>query len=186
MAETFKSSGRRVREKWFEQYAPDHLVGIDIGCQHDPLNHTFRRWDLIFGDGDATFMEGVPDSSFYTVYASHVLEHVADPVLAVKNWYRILRPGGHLIINVPHRDLYEKKYLLPSRWNGEHKTFWLPENHEPPCTRGLRQTVLEAIPEANIVLLRVLDEGFRDPGPEQHSDGEYSIEVIVKKPALDM
>lgn len=181
MGETAKARSRRLRENWFETYAPERLPGIDIGCQRDPLNHTFRRWDVIFGDPDATWMEGVPDSIFFTVYASHVLEHVVDPVSAIKNWYRILMKGGHLIVCVPHRDLYEKKNDLPSRWNHEHKTYWLPEKSEPPCTLGLRSTILKAIPNARIVKLSVLNEGFVDPGPEKHSAGEYAIEAIIKK-----
>jgi len=181
MAETKKSHKRRMKEGWFEKYAPPYLSGIDIGCQHDPLNHTFRRWDKIFGDGDAQKMEGVPDNQFHTAYMSHILEHLHDPVEALRNWYRICRSPGHIIVCVPHRDLYEKKKKLPSRWNGEHKTFWLPDKSEPPCTRSLRDTILEAIPNANIVLFRVLDEGFVSKGPNQHSGGEYSIEAIIKK-----
>ena len=107
--ETSKAAARRLREGWFTKFAPDWMSGIDIGCQEDFLNHTFRRWDYRFGDPDATYMDGVPDNVFHTVYASHLLEHLDDPVVALTNWYRITRPGGHLIVIVPHRDLYEKK-----------------------------------------------------------------------------
>lgn len=181
MAETRKSYNRRVNEGWFEKYAPSHLSGIDLGCGKDPLNHTFRRFDAANGDGDAQLMHGTPDDIFHTVYASHLLEHVHDPVEALKNWYRICRSPGHVIVCVPHRDLYEKKLDLPSRWNGDHKTFWVPETGEPPVTRGLRETVFQAIPNADIVLLRVLDEGWVSNGATNHSGGEYSIEVIIKK-----
>jgi hypothetical protein len=37
--ETSKARERRLREGWFELFAPEQLNGIDIGCQHDPLNH---------------------------------------------------------------------------------------------------------------------------------------------------
>lgn len=180
MAETSKSYKRRVREGWFDKYAPYWLSGIDIGCGKDPLNHTFRKFDCVYGDGDAQKMDATPDNMFHTVYCSHILEHVHNPIEALYNWYRICRSPGHLIVCVPHRDLYEKKKLLPSNWNGDHKTFWLPEKGEPPHTRGLREVVLQAIPDANIVLLRVLDEGFVSNG-DGHSGGEYSIEVIIRK-----
>lgn len=184
MAETKKAHPRRVREGWFDRYAPPHLSGIDIGCQADFLNATFRRWDTIYGDGDATVMEGVPDGAFTTVYASHLLEHLDDPLTALRNWWRILRPGGHLIVCVPHRDLYEKRVALPSRWNGDHKTYWLPEwaaPEDPPHTRGLRQALAEAIPDGEIVALRILDEGYEANG-DGHPGGEYSIEAVVRKP----
>lgn len=182
MGETYKSHNRRLAEGWFDKYAPAHMSGIDLGCQKDPLNHTFRRWDVIFGDPDATFMEGVPDNQFQTVYASHLLEHLDDPVTAIKNWYRILRPTGYLIVCVPHRDLYEKKVSLPSNWNQEHKWFWLPETYEPPHTQSLKAIILQAAPTANIVSLKVLREGWIPLPPNKHSTGEYSIEAIILKP----
>lgn len=181
MGEVSKAYNRRVRENWFEKYCPEDKSGIDIGCQHDAINHTFRRWDIIFGDGDATFMEGVPDNKFWTVHASHVLEHVHDPVMAIQNWYRILKTGGNLIILVPHRDLYEKKLELPSNWNGDHKSFWLPETAEAPHTRSLKHTIFEAIPNAEIILFRILDEGYYSESALTHSLGEYSIEAIIRK-----
>lgn len=180
MGETAKSYERRVKEGWFEKYAPDNMSGIDIGCQHDPLNETFRRWDVIFGDGDASYMKGVSENKFNTVYASHVLEHLTDPVIALKNWYRILKPNGHLIVLVPHRDLYECKKELPSNWNHEHKTYWLPDQAESPCTKSFKDAILQAIPNANIVLFRVLDEGYFRHG-NNHPGGEFSIEAIIKK-----
>lgn len=179
--ETHKARERRIQEGWFTKYAPDQLSGIDIGCQYDPLNETFRKWDLIFGDGDATYMAGVPDATFHTVYASHVLEHLYDPVCAIWHWWRILRPGGNLIIVVPHRDLYEGNTTLPSRWNGDHKHFYHPDLDEEPDTRCLRRVINDAIPGANIIEYRVLQDGWSQPAPGQHPPGEYSIEAIVQK-----
>lgn len=179
--ETYKSYARRAREGWYDKYI--HDPGIDIGCSNDPIDPDFRRWDFKNGDGDATLMQGVPDASYMTVYTSHILEHLNDPVLALKNWYRILRPGGHLIVCVPHRDLYEKKRHLPSLWNGEHKTFWWPQGQEPPCTFGLKDVIAFAIPEGELVLLRVLDEGWEPVPVEVHSHGEYAIEAVVRKPS---
>lgn len=184
MAETHKAEARRFREGWFDEYAPDYLSGIDIGWGGDPLNNTFRRWDKV--DGDATVMAGVPGNVFHTVYASHVLEHLADPVTALRSWYRICRPGGNVIVCIPHRDLYEKRRSLPSNWNAEHKYFYLPDVEEKPDTLSLRAVIDEAIPGANVVSLRVLEKGFTDPGPDQHSGGEYSIEAIIRKPGLSI
>ena len=179
MAETRKAYDRRVAEGFFEKFVRD--PGLDIGCQRDPLNHTFRRWDVIFGDGDATFMEGVPDNTFATVYASHVLEHLQSPDIALKNWFRILQPGGHLIIAVPHRDLYEKRTTLPSRWNEEHKWFYLPDRAEMPCTLSLRGLLGECLPAAEVLYVKTCDAGWVPLPEDQHSGGEYSIEAVIKK-----
>lgn len=180
--ETSKAHSRRLREGWFEKYAPADKIGLDIGCGDDPINMTFRRFDMMFKDGDAAKLPGIPSDTYWTVYASHVLEHIPFPMQAIKCWYRVVKPTGHLIILVPHRDLYEKKKMLPSQWNDDHKYFWLPEEEEPPCTKSLKNEVLSAIPNADIVSLRVLSDGYRAAhGEIGHPSGEYSIEIIIKK-----
>jgi ubiquinone/menaquinone biosynthesis C-methylase UbiE len=35
-----------------------------------------------------------PDNSFDVVHAHQVLQHVSDPVLALKEMYRVVKPGG--------------------------------------------------------------------------------------------
>lgn len=44
---------------------------------------------------------GYPDESFDVVYCSHVLEHVDDDRRAMRELYRVLRPGGWAILLVP-------------------------------------------------------------------------------------
>lgn len=181
MAETRKSAERRKREGWFEKFVLLDRPGIDIGCGSDPLNAVFRRFDHVFGDGDATLMQHEPDEAFWTVYASHVLEHVYEPLKALRNWWRILRPGGHLIVCVPHRDLYEKRKELPSQWNEDHKTFWLPDRTEEPATWNFRETLLTGCQGAIIKHLRVLDADY-EANDSRHPGGEYSIEAVLLKP----
>lgn len=43
------------------------------------------------------------DHSLDYVAASHVLEHVANPVAALAEWYRVVRPGGIIYLVVPDR-----------------------------------------------------------------------------------
>jgi SAM-dependent methyltransferase len=43
------------------------------------------------------------DNTLDYVIASHVLEHVANPVAALAEWYRVLRPGGIIYLLVPDR-----------------------------------------------------------------------------------
>lgn len=179
--ETSKARARRLATGWFDKYAPENAIGIDIGAQHDPIHPGYRVWDLIFGDGDATLMEGVEDNSYEVVHASHIIEHLKDPVTALRNWWRILKNGGKLVLMAPHRDLYERRTELPSRWNIEHCHFFLPDHGEPPCTLGLRETVKEAIPDAIEVFFEIYDQGWYPPHPDQHSPGEYSICGVWEK-----
>jgi ubiquinone/menaquinone biosynthesis C-methylase UbiE len=101
--------------------------GVDIGGKPDPLSQyagifskmgQVRLWDL--EDGDAQYMAGVEDNTFDFVHSSHCLEHMNDPKVALANWIRILKPGGHLIVTVPDEDLYEMG-VFPSRFNPDHK-----------------------------------------------------------------
>jgi len=43
------------------------------------------------------------DGSYEFVLASHVLEHVANPLRALMEWKRILRPEGVVLVVVPHK-----------------------------------------------------------------------------------
>jgi SAM-dependent methyltransferase len=42
-----------------------------------------------------------PDNSFDVVLCNHVLEHVADDILALREIRRVLRPGGYAVLQVP-------------------------------------------------------------------------------------
>jgi SAM-dependent methyltransferase len=54
--------------------------------------------------GEATAMAEVPPASYDFVFASHVLEHLANPIKGLAEWQRVLKPGGILVLVVPHRD----------------------------------------------------------------------------------
>jgi len=54
------------------------------------------------------------DDSFDVCFCNHVLEHVDDDILAMKEIYRILKPGGWAILNVPVYSAMEKTYEDPA------------------------------------------------------------------------
>jgi SAM-dependent methyltransferase len=47
---------------------------------------------------------GIPDQTADVAILLHVIEHVPDPVGTLKEIHRILKPGGHLIIETPRYD----------------------------------------------------------------------------------
>jgi SAM-dependent methyltransferase len=49
-------------------------------------------------------LAGVPTGAYDFVLSSHTLEHTADPLRALAAWKGLLRPGGTLVLIVPHRD----------------------------------------------------------------------------------
>lgn len=183
IGETSKAFERRIKEGWHFDWLMG--CGIDIGASShlglDKVTPDCDTWDM--NNGDATEMAGVPNEKYAWTYSSHCLEHLANPSKAIGNWWRILKPGGYLVIVVPHRDLYEKRTELPSQWNPDHKWFWLPSIGEKPCTLGLMSVCREALGEnIDVQELRILNEGFISVSPNVHSGGEYSIEIIIRKP----
>jgi len=53
---------------------------------------------------DATEMRHVTDGSYEAVLASHCLEHVANPLRALAEWRRVLKPGGLLLLVLPQKE----------------------------------------------------------------------------------
>ena len=175
--ETSKARERRLREGFFERYCAGK--GIDIGYGGDPFIADCDVWDT--EHGDAQYVRGLEESSYEVVYSSHVLEHVQNPALSLQNWWRLVRTGGYLILYLPDRDLYEKKTTLPSRWNKNHKRFFLLDRDEQPDTLGLVPLIKRVLVHFEIVYARQCREGHTITDPLLHSDGEYSIEVVVQK-----
>jgi len=175
--ETSKAKGRRLREGFFEKYCKGN--GLDIGHGGDLLTHNCEGWEI--EDGDAQYLQGLKDTSFDFVYSSHTLEHTVDLTVTLLNWWRVLKKGGYLILYLPHRDLYEKKRTLPSRWNKDHKHFFLIDIDETPDTVGLIPLIQKTLSNFEIIYAKECNYGHTITDPEIHSDGEYSIEILILK-----
>jgi SAM-dependent methyltransferase len=53
---------------------------------------------------DATDLNAIPDASYDCILASHCLEHVANPLRALREWERVLQVDGFLVLILPHKD----------------------------------------------------------------------------------
>jgi Methyltransferase domain len=173
---------RRQREGFIAKYLSGNAV-LDIGYRggvpdSEPITETAIGIDLDYPGYDGKTLP-FPALSQDAVFASHVLEHIEDWQGALADWYRVLKIGGHLVIAVPHRDLYERKSAPPSRFNLGHKRFYSPAS--------LLAEIEEALPVAGyrIRSLRDIDDGF-DYGvpPERHAAGCYEIELVIQKIAI--
>lgn len=58
------------------------------------------------------------------VFSSHLLEHISDYRSALKEWWRVLKTGGHLCLYLPHKDFYPNIGKPGS--NLDHKHDFLP------------------------------------------------------------
>ncbi len=84
-----------------------HLSDIRSGyC--DNLNKKYKNEPSFLGVKKLDLTDPLFDSklsnltnTFDTVFALNVVEHIKDDELAISNCYKLLKPGGHLIILVP-------------------------------------------------------------------------------------
>jgi ubiquinone/menaquinone biosynthesis C-methylase UbiE len=158
MSETSKAFKRRNREGFFRYYCQG--AGIDLGCGSDPVLPTVRQWD--WQDGDATYLKEIADSTYNFVYSSHLLQILCEPHIGLRNWWRILKPGGFLLLLIPHRDL--------AKPTPDDKTGWLIDRNEPPNTWGIIPMISENL--KGYVYLYVV---------ECSENKECSIEVVLRK-----
>lgn len=80
---------------------------LNLGCGQFPLAG-FLNVDIsartpadVLCDLDR-FPYPFADERFEEIRAHHVLEHLRDPFRAMAEWRRLLRPGGTLLVKVPH------------------------------------------------------------------------------------
>jgi len=99
----------------------EHLYGriLDIGAGLDPITKSAEVFDKVQGDAQEVHLH-FPSESFDSVFSSHCLEHMVDPVSAIKSWFSLVKPGGYLMIMVPDEDFYEQGHF-PSIFNSDHK-----------------------------------------------------------------
>lgn len=74
-------------------------VAEEATFRFDPLKAPGRQYIA-----EATDLAEIPSASYDFVLASHVLEHSANPLRALAEWTRVLRPNGVMVLIVPHKD----------------------------------------------------------------------------------
>jgi SAM-dependent methyltransferase len=72
------------------------------GVERDVAALSHRQLNVL--EGSAENLPPLPQASFDGVVFSHVLEHLNDPVAAVRNAAKLLRPGGKLFCEVPNNE----------------------------------------------------------------------------------
>lgn len=173
-AESAKSFNEKVSTGFFDKYMRGK--GIEIGCNTDDcilpdcvgINLTTPGYD-----GTHIFEER---NTFDYLYSSHCLEHVHNPIVTLQEWYRIVKPGGFIVVVVPHMDLYEKKHSMPSRFSAEHKRFYSSQSLLYDIQKSLTKNTYR------IRHLKECDAGYDYTLPSDvHPVGQYEIEVVIEK-----
>jgi SAM-dependent methyltransferase len=121
-----RESGEPFRESKLAHQYLDGLDGIEIGpSAHNPYNIPGCRYVDLTDSMDSTFRKyeaetcghtqpidvvapawqlPFADDSLGYVLTSHVIEHCFDPIAAVKEWLRVIRPGGYIFAIIPHKE----------------------------------------------------------------------------------
>jgi SAM-dependent methyltransferase len=192
MKECSKSIARRLADVNFtSRYFVGH--GLDIGGKPDPLMlyqelfsrmESVRTWD--WEDGDAQFLASVDDDSIDFVHSSHCLEHLVDAYIGLRNWFRVLKPGGHLVVTIPDEDMYEQG-VFPSTFNRDHKWTFTIFKDESWSEKSVN--VIELLKslgrEADIIKVEQLNSTYRFNLPRYDQTlspvGECGLEFVVRK-----
>ncbi|MGL4858480.1 MAG: methyltransferase domain-containing protein [Enterobacteriaceae bacterium] len=167
--------------------------GIDIGGGPDsiglyrplfPLMGAVTLYDL--AQGDAQYLANVGDNEFDFVYSAHCLEHVYDPGIALSNWLRVVKPGGHLVITVPDEDLYEQG-VWPSTYNSDHKhTFTIHKRQSwSPVSINILTLLQSLKGDFSIEKIERLDhshlDGYGRFDQTRTAFAESAIEMVLQK-----
>lgn len=140
------------------QFLSAYLRGsiLDIGSGADLVVPHAEPFDLEHGDAN-DILRYRPAESYDCVHSSHCLEHMHNPEQALAGWWALVKPGGYLIVVVPHEDLYEQGFW-PSLFNPDHKsTFRLGQGTSwSPVSFDLLDLV-SSLPRAEVVSAEVHD-----------------------------
>lgn len=104
----------------------DHLWGVEIGGSAHNSFHLPHCLNIDYcGDEDTIFKKAeidlcgsamkvdivsegdelpFKDDTLGFIITSHVIEHYFDPIKALKEWYRVIKPGGYIFTIAPHVD----------------------------------------------------------------------------------
>ena len=129
---TVGTTNEAVRVKWIEETLkkiPGGLTILDAGagesqfkkfCGH--LKYIAQDFGEYKGDGEVGLQTGtwdnskldivsdilsipLPDHSVDAIMCTEVLEHIPDPLGAIKEFSRLVKPGGYLLITAPFASL---------------------------------------------------------------------------------
>jgi ADP-heptose:LPS heptosyltransferase/predicted SAM-dependent methyltransferase len=98
-----------------------HLIGVDSGKDME-LFGTAMKPDIVVGSAERLSM--FASDSIEAVFSSHTLEHIVNWRGALAEWWRLVRPGGHLVLYLPHRMFYPN--VGQPGANPDHKHDFLP------------------------------------------------------------
>lgn len=102
VAEYLRGKGLDVGAGTFKVFP--HVISVDNG-HHAAFNHVIKP-DVKVDDAVDLSIFGSQSMDF--VYSSHLLEHIEDYPRALKEWWRLVKQGGYMVLYLPDEDQYPK------------------------------------------------------------------------------
>lgn len=167
----YRSETSKCRER-LEKFCIGY--GVDLGPGGDPINETAIRIDLpqpysqvgscgVQLAGDARRLSWFRDDVLDYVYSSHLLEDFEDTAGVLREWLRVLKPDGRLILFCPDEQAYRAYCAKTGQaYNTNH---W----HENFSLHSVKETLVQ-MRDFNIVILH-----------ETALINQYSWELVAEK-----
>jgi SAM-dependent methyltransferase len=92
--------GCGYRATLLQALAPHIGQGVGVDVRIDPALKTHEKLSFV-EDSIELALPGLPEGGFDLVLFINVLEHLWEPLEALRHCHRLLRPGGRLFVNVP-------------------------------------------------------------------------------------
>jgi len=170
-----------------------HIGGVDKAEGWEILNAV--RGPDVDHLGDARDLSRFSDKTFTVIYASHVVEHLDyannELLNTLREWYRVLVPGGAVYISVPDLDVLSRLFLEKDRLSLEERFFVMRMMFGGHVDKydyhvvGLNQDFLASfLQQAGFTNLRRMDSFgfFRDTSAMVFKGTPISVNVTAQKP----
>lgn len=105
-----------VTSRIFSDFDPNDVWVADISNKLNPLNRSKFKNFLTISESDSTI--DCASDFFNYVNCKHVIEHIQNPILTIKEFSRIIRRGGYLYIETPNpRSIFVPSLSKNATWN---------------------------------------------------------------------
>lgn len=74
-------------------------INKDAKYHYDTSHEAGKQYVL-----EATDLHEIESESYDFFLSSHMIEHTANPIKAIKEWMRVVKVNGYLILLIPHKD----------------------------------------------------------------------------------
>lgn len=100
-----------------------HFVGVD-NKHHEREAMMTVNCDVVVET--CSDLRQFGSQSWDAVFSSHLLEHIEDYKSALREWWRVIKRGGYLVLYLPHKSFYPN---IGEEWaNADHKHDFVPDD----------------------------------------------------------